>query len=47
MGAKDAVFALENAGLNVNLSGKGLVRNQSINPGANVIKGQTIAIQLR
>jgi len=47
MGAKDAVYALENAGLRVNFSGKGVVRNQSINPGTNVIKGQTIAIQLR
>jgi cell division protein FtsI (penicillin-binding protein 3) len=47
MGAKDAVYALESVGLTVNLSGRGEVRSQSINPGANVIKGQTIAIQLK
>ncbi|GHT12640.1 penicillin-binding protein [Bacteroidia bacterium] len=47
MGAKDAVYALESAGLSVNLSGRGEVRSQSINPGTAVIKGQTIAIQLK
>ena len=47
MGAKDAVYALEQAGLSVNLEGKGAVRNQSINSGSNVVKGQTITIQLR
>ena len=47
MGAKDAVFLLENAGLKVNLTGKGTVIAQTINPGTRVVKGQTIAIQLR
>lgn len=47
MGAKDAVYALERAGLRVNLSGKGTVRSQSIHPGANIVRGQTVAIQLR
>jgi cell division protein FtsI (penicillin-binding protein 3) len=47
MGAKDAVFAMENAGLRVNLSGKGIVSNQSMSPGTKVIKGQTVALQLK
>jgi cell division protein FtsI (penicillin-binding protein 3) len=47
MGAKDAVYALENVGLSVNLSGHGEVRSQSISPGTTVLKGQTIAIQLK
>ncbi len=47
MGAKDAVYILENAGLRVNLSGKGTVYSQSITSGARVVKGQTISIQLK
>ncbi len=47
MGAKDAVFVLENAGLRVNLSGRGTVYSQSITPGARIVKGQTISIQLK
>ncbi len=47
MGAKDAVFLLENLGLRVNLSGRGAVYSQSISPGARVNKGQTISIQLK
>lgn len=46
MGARDAVFLLENAGLKVNLSGKGIVKNQSIPPGERIKKGQTIKILL-
>lgn len=47
MGAKDAIFALESVGLRVNMSGRGEVKSQSINPGNQVSKGQTITIQLR
>jgi cell division protein FtsI (penicillin-binding protein 3) len=47
MGAKDAVYILENSGLRVNLSGRGTVYAQSINPGARIVKGQTISIQLK
>ncbi|MDR0348177.1 MAG: transpeptidase family protein [Tannerella sp.] len=47
MGAKDAVYALENCGLRVNLSGRGAVVSQSIAPGQRVVKGQTIGIVLR
>ncbi|MDR1646273.1 MAG: transpeptidase family protein [Tannerellaceae bacterium] len=47
MGAKDAVYLLENAGLQVRLSGKGRVVSQSIQPGQRITKGQTIAITLK
>jgi cell division protein FtsI (penicillin-binding protein 3) len=47
MGAKDAVFAMESAGLRVNISGRGAVVAQSIPPGTNVIKGQTVGLQLK
>jgi cell division protein FtsI (penicillin-binding protein 3) len=47
MGAKDAVFILENAGLRVNLAGKGTVVAQSLPPGSNIIKGQTVGLQLK
>ena len=47
MGAKDAVYALENTGLQVNLSGQGEVYSQSLNAGSTAIRGQVITIQLR
>jgi cell division protein FtsI (penicillin-binding protein 3) len=47
MGAKDAVFAMESAGLRVGLAGRGTVVAQSIPPGTNVIKGQTVGLQLK
>jgi cell division protein FtsI (penicillin-binding protein 3) len=47
MGAKDAIYALENNGLQVNLLGKGEVYSQSLNAGATVSRGQIITIQLR
>jgi cell division protein FtsI (penicillin-binding protein 3) len=47
MGAKDAVFLLENTGLQVHLSGMGRVVSQSIQPGQRINKGQTIAITLK
>ncbi|MDR1344392.1 MAG: transpeptidase family protein [Tannerellaceae bacterium] len=47
MGAKDAVYLLENAGLQVNMSGAGRVTSQSIQPGQQVIKGRTITIILK
>lgn len=47
MGAKDAVYLLENAGLRVTLSGAGRVTSQSIPPGRRVVKGQTIWITLK
>lgn len=47
MGAKDAVFALENCGLRVSLSGQGKVVSQSIKNGTKVVPGQTVALVLR
>jgi cell division protein FtsI (penicillin-binding protein 3) len=47
MGAKDAVYALETAGLRVNLSGRGKVVSQSVLPGQRVVKGQTVGIVLK
>jgi len=47
MGAKDAVYALEKTGLQVNLLGKGGVYSQSLNAGTTALRGQTITIQLR
>ena len=47
MSAKDAVFALENSGLQVNLLGRGEVYAQTLNAGTPASRGQTITIQLR
>ena len=46
MGLNDALFLLEDHGLQVKVSGSGFVRNQSINPGQPFIKGQLIKIDL-
>ncbi|MDR3137354.1 MAG: transpeptidase family protein [Tannerellaceae bacterium] len=47
LGARDAVFLLESAGLRVTLAGIGYVSSQSIPPGRRVAKGNTISIVLR
>jgi len=46
MGLKDAVIVCENAGLKVNVKGKGKVANQSITAGQGIAKGQMINIEL-
>jgi len=46
MSLKDAVYMLENIGLQVTVSGKGKVRTQSLQAGAKVEKGQNITLQL-
>ena len=46
MGAKDAVFLLENAGLKVIVKGRGSVRNQSIAPGTRAHKGDVIVLEM-
>lgn len=46
MGLKDAIYLLENYGLQVHVKGKGRVRQQSISPGTTAGKGQTITIEL-
>ncbi len=45
-GAKDAVFILEDLGLNVNVKGRGKVVSQSIKPGTQIKKGMKINIVL-
>lgn len=47
MGAKDAVFALENCGLRVSLSGQGKVVSQSVRNGTKVVAGQTVVLTLK
>lgn len=46
MGLKDALFVLENAGLNVSVSGRGKVLYQSIAASSNYKRGDSIKIQL-
>ena len=46
MGAKDAVYLLESAGLKVQLSGIGKVKSQSIPAGNTLHKGKTIQLRL-
>jgi len=47
MGAKDAVFALENSGLRVSISGYGAVVSQSAAPGSRIVPGQTVTLTLK
>jgi cell division protein FtsI (penicillin-binding protein 3) len=46
MGAKDAVYELERRGMKVRLSGVGRVKSQSVPSGNQVVKGQTVALEL-
>lgn len=46
MGAADAMYYLENAGLRVKMKGRGNVVKQSIQPGMKINNGQTILIEL-
>ena len=45
MGARDAVYLLENLGLKVNVEGAGKVKHQSVHPGV-AAKGQRVLIHL-
>ena len=47
MGAKDALFLLENAGLKVKMTGVGRVVEQSLAPGSKIFSYSTIYIKLR
>lgn len=47
MGAKDAVYLLEMAGLRTSLNGMGRVSSQSISSGSRISKGQTVSLTLR
>ncbi|NDV79226.1 penicillin-binding protein [Dysgonomonas sp. 511] len=46
MGARDAIYLLENAGLKVRLIGAGKVRAQSLNAGTTAVRGAAITIEL-
>jgi cell division protein FtsI (penicillin-binding protein 3) len=46
MGLRDALYLLENSGLKVYTNGAGSVTSQSIQPGTNILKGQSINITL-
>jgi cell division protein FtsI (penicillin-binding protein 3) len=46
MGIRDAIYLLENAGLNVQLNGRGMVTKQSLEPGTKIQKGEKIVIEL-
>lgn len=46
MGARDALYLLESAGMKVQLSGVGRVKRQSLPPGTNHARGRTIQLTL-
>jgi cell division protein FtsI (penicillin-binding protein 3) len=46
MGARDAVFLLESAGIKVKVSGKGKVKRQSLVPGSKITAGSQCMIEL-
>jgi cell division protein FtsI (penicillin-binding protein 3) len=46
MGASDAVFILENAGLRVKIKGAGKVKNQSAQPGSGFTRGDYVYLTL-
>ena len=47
MGAKDALFLLEQSGLRVQMHGMGKVRSQSLPKGSAFQKGQSISLRLQ
>jgi cell division protein FtsI (penicillin-binding protein 3) len=47
MGAKDAVFALENCGLRVLVTGSGKVVSQSVAGESKIVRGQTVTLTLK
>lgn len=47
MGAKDAIYLLENSGLRVHMVGKGRVVSQSIQHGTKAIRGEEVRITLQ
>jgi cell division protein FtsI (penicillin-binding protein 3) len=46
MGLRDAIYMLENSGMQVQVQGKGKVKQQSVPAGTRITKGQNIIIQL-
>jgi cell division protein FtsI (penicillin-binding protein 3) len=47
LGAKDALYLMEQCGLHVQIAGCGKVVTQSIAPGTPVVKGRTVVLTLR
>ena len=47
MGARDALYLLEQSGLKVNMTGSGRVVSQTFGPGQKIVKGATIGLVLR
>jgi cell division protein FtsI (penicillin-binding protein 3) len=46
MGARNAIYLMENAGLQVRVTGVGKVKKQSLKPGNKYQKGQTVLLTL-
>ncbi|MBN1158880.1 MAG: transpeptidase family protein [Bacteroidales bacterium] len=46
MGAKDAIYLLENAGFLVEIKGYGSVKSQSVSPGTRIRKGTKITLEM-
>jgi len=46
MGVKDAVYILENMGLNVEIRGRGSIQEQSIDPGTAIKKGEKVILTM-
>lgn len=46
MGAKDALYLMEKAGLKVRINGYGFVKRQSIQAGTKAVKGKTVVLDL-
>jgi cell division protein FtsI (penicillin-binding protein 3) len=46
MGLKDALYILENLDLNVETTGRGSIREQSIPPGEPVEKGEKVLLEM-
>jgi cell division protein FtsI (penicillin-binding protein 3) len=46
MGARDAIYALENVGLKAKVMGRGKVKRQSVAPGGKFVPGQTVVLEL-
>lgn len=46
MGAMDAIYLLENAGMKVRVVGNGIVKRMSVQPGSRIVKGGEITINL-
>lgn len=46
MSLSDAIYVLENAGLRVRFTGRGIVRKQSLRPGTRLREGSTVLLEL-